>query len=302
MILFVTLSALAFGAIGAAIALRTGTASVVQGLFPLVFVDPLPLLRLLPRGPDHRARRRRSPSTTRSSFIVEGVRDPVISVLTGRGLLEGGRRDRADPRDRHRLQRAGAPSPAEDGRLMEAGSLRARRPRLARRSGGRRRADPPLGQRAAPRPRRGDPGRAGADDLLPRAHRGVRQPDAAAGLRHRQLPELHHPGEPDAGRRLHRRRDRRQPGPRHRAGVVRPPARLPRPAPGPARRPGALGERARARARDRAALRRLRDRRRLARDRRAPGRARPDHGDGHRRGAAGARRSRSSSSRSRRRP
>ena len=38
MIVFVTLAAVAFGGIGAAIALRSGSASVVQGLFPLVFV------------------------------------------------------------------------------------------------------------------------------------------------------------------------------------------------------------------------------------------------------------------------
>ena len=38
MIVFVSLTAIAFGGIGAAIALRTGSASVVQGLFPLVFV------------------------------------------------------------------------------------------------------------------------------------------------------------------------------------------------------------------------------------------------------------------------
>ena len=37
-IALVTLSAVAFGSIGAAVALRSGRASVVQGLFPLVFV------------------------------------------------------------------------------------------------------------------------------------------------------------------------------------------------------------------------------------------------------------------------
>jgi ABC-2 type transport system permease protein len=37
-IFLVTISALAFGGIGAAIALRTGSASIVQGLFPIVFV------------------------------------------------------------------------------------------------------------------------------------------------------------------------------------------------------------------------------------------------------------------------
>ena len=38
MILFTSLAAVAFGGISAAIALYTGTASVVQGLFPLIFV------------------------------------------------------------------------------------------------------------------------------------------------------------------------------------------------------------------------------------------------------------------------
>ena len=37
-VILVSLTAVAFGGIGAAIALRTGSASVVQGLFPLVFV------------------------------------------------------------------------------------------------------------------------------------------------------------------------------------------------------------------------------------------------------------------------
>jgi ABC-2 type transport system permease protein len=38
MVFLVVLSAVAFGGLGAAIALRAGRASVVQGLFPLVFV------------------------------------------------------------------------------------------------------------------------------------------------------------------------------------------------------------------------------------------------------------------------
>ena len=38
MIVLVSLSAVAFGGLSAAIALYTGQASVVQGLFPLVFV------------------------------------------------------------------------------------------------------------------------------------------------------------------------------------------------------------------------------------------------------------------------
>lgn len=81
MIVFVALSAVAFGGIGAAVALRTGRASVVQGLFPIVFVilflssaffpDTLmlePAASIAKYNP--------------ISFIVEGIRDPVISSLS----------------------------------------------------------------------------------------------------------------------------------------------------------------------------------------------------------------------------
>jgi ABC-2 type transport system permease protein len=73
----VTGAALAVGGIGAAIALRTGSASVVQGLFPLVLVVlflstaffPLELMI--------------EPAKTIAeynplSFVVEGVREPII--------------------------------------------------------------------------------------------------------------------------------------------------------------------------------------------------------------------------------
>ena len=81
MILFVSLSALAFGAIGAAVALRAGTASVVQGLFPLVFVVlflssaffPADLI-IEPAGS--------IAEYNPLSFVVEGVRDPTISAVT----------------------------------------------------------------------------------------------------------------------------------------------------------------------------------------------------------------------------
>jgi ABC-2 type transport system permease protein len=81
MILFVTLSAVAFGGIGAAVALRTGRASVVQGLFPLVFVILFLSSAFFP------ANEMVEPAATIArynplSFIVEGVRDPVISSLT----------------------------------------------------------------------------------------------------------------------------------------------------------------------------------------------------------------------------
>ena len=81
MILFVTLSAVAFGAIGAAVALRTGRASVVQGLFPLVFVILFLSSAFFP------ANLMLQPAATVAkynplSFIVDGVRDPVISSLS----------------------------------------------------------------------------------------------------------------------------------------------------------------------------------------------------------------------------
>jgi ABC-2 type transport system permease protein len=80
MIAFGSLSALAFGGLGASIALRTGRASVVQGLFPFVFVVlflssaffPASLM-LDPSG----AIAEYNPL----SFIAEGIRDPVISTL-----------------------------------------------------------------------------------------------------------------------------------------------------------------------------------------------------------------------------
>jgi ABC-2 type transport system permease protein len=81
MIVFVALSAVAFGGIGAAVALRTGKASVVQGLFPLVFVILFLSSAFFP------ANLMLEPAATVAeynplSFIVEGVRDPVISSLS----------------------------------------------------------------------------------------------------------------------------------------------------------------------------------------------------------------------------
>jgi ABC-2 type transport system permease protein len=81
MILFVVLAGVAFGGIGAAVALRTGRASVVQGLFPLVFVI---LFLSSAFFPDNLMVQ---PAATVAeynplSFIVEGIRDPVISTLS----------------------------------------------------------------------------------------------------------------------------------------------------------------------------------------------------------------------------
>jgi ABC-2 type transport system permease protein len=74
-------SAVAFGAIGISIALRTGTASVVQGLFPLLFVILFlsnaffPINLLL------------EPSATIAeynplSFIVDGLREPIVASFS----------------------------------------------------------------------------------------------------------------------------------------------------------------------------------------------------------------------------
>ena len=87
MIVFVSASAVAFGGIGAAIALRTGTASVVQGLFPLVFVILFLSNAFFP------ANLMLEPAGTVAeynplSFIVDGVREPVISSLTLESFAE----------------------------------------------------------------------------------------------------------------------------------------------------------------------------------------------------------------------
>jgi len=87
MVVFVTLSAVAFGGLGAAIALRTGRASVVQGLFPLVFVILFLSSAFFPD--DLMLEPARTVAQYNPiSFIVEGIRDPVISSLSTGQLFE----------------------------------------------------------------------------------------------------------------------------------------------------------------------------------------------------------------------
>jgi ABC-2 type transport system permease protein len=86
-IALVTAAALAVGGIGAAIALRTGSASVVQGLFPLVLVVLFLSSAFFPQD------LMIEPAKTIAqynplSLIVEGVREPMISGI-----------DSADTRD-----------------------------------------------------------------------------------------------------------------------------------------------------------------------------------------------------------
>jgi ABC-2 type transport system permease protein len=85
-IFLVTATAMAVGGIGAAIALRTGSASVVQGLFPLVLVV---LFLSSAFFPVHlmiqpaQAIAEYNPL----SFVVEGIREPIISGIDAADTL-----------------------------------------------------------------------------------------------------------------------------------------------------------------------------------------------------------------------
>jgi ABC-2 type transport system permease protein len=77
-IVLTAVSALAFGAIGAAIALRSNSASVVQGIFPLVFVilflsDAFFPVNLMLEPASWVAQ------YNPLSFIVNGIREPIIN-------------------------------------------------------------------------------------------------------------------------------------------------------------------------------------------------------------------------------
>jgi ABC-2 type transport system permease protein len=88
MIAIVTLSAVAFGSIGAAIALRSGSASVVQGMFPLVFVILFLSTAFFPENlllEPARTIAAWNPLT----FIVDSVRDPVISAFHPEVIVDG---------------------------------------------------------------------------------------------------------------------------------------------------------------------------------------------------------------------
>ena len=80
-------AALAIGGIVAAIALRTGNSSVVQGLFPLVFVVLFLSTAFFPQE------LMVEPAKTIAaynplSFIVEGIRDPIISGISATELRD----------------------------------------------------------------------------------------------------------------------------------------------------------------------------------------------------------------------
>ncbi len=86
-IALITLAAVALGGIGAAIALRTGSASVVQGLFPLVFVILFLSNAFFP------ADLITGPAGTVAqynpiSLIVDGIRDPIAFSLDAASLAK----------------------------------------------------------------------------------------------------------------------------------------------------------------------------------------------------------------------
>lgn len=85
-IVLVTATATAVGGIGAAIALRTGSASVVQGLFPLVLVLLFLSSAFFPVGlmiQPAQAIAEYNPL----SFVVEGIREPIVSGIDAADTL-----------------------------------------------------------------------------------------------------------------------------------------------------------------------------------------------------------------------
>lgn len=80
LVVMVPLSALAFATIGGALALRTGQASVVQGLFPIVFVILFLSSAFFPEA------LMEEPAATVArynpiSLIAEGIRNPIIHSI-----------------------------------------------------------------------------------------------------------------------------------------------------------------------------------------------------------------------------
>jgi ABC-2 type transport system permease protein len=80
--------AAAWGGFGAALALRSGTASVVQGIFPLVFVIIFLSSAFFPGNLLLEPAKSVS-DWNPMSFIADGMRDPIISDISAEPVLEG---------------------------------------------------------------------------------------------------------------------------------------------------------------------------------------------------------------------
>ena len=86
-IVLVSAAAVAFGSLVAAIALKTGSPSVVQGLFPLIFVGLFLSTAFFP------ANLMLEPAASVAeynpvSFIVNGIREPIIAGFAGEDELK----------------------------------------------------------------------------------------------------------------------------------------------------------------------------------------------------------------------
>ena len=87
-LVLVGLNAIAWGTIGAAIALNSGSPSVAQGIFPIVFVILFLSSAFFPEN------LLLEPAKTIAEWnpmspIADGIRDPIISELSLRPILEG---------------------------------------------------------------------------------------------------------------------------------------------------------------------------------------------------------------------
>ena len=83
-----TLTGVGFGAIGVALALRSGNAATLQGIFPLIFVILFMSSAFFPRA------LLQSPIDTVAeynplSYIADGLRAPIIDSATSSAVLEG---------------------------------------------------------------------------------------------------------------------------------------------------------------------------------------------------------------------
>jgi len=83
-----TTCAAAWGGFGAALALRSGTASVVQGIFPIIFVIIFLSSAFFPGNLLLEPARSIS-DWNPMSFIAEGIRDPIVSDISAQPVLEG---------------------------------------------------------------------------------------------------------------------------------------------------------------------------------------------------------------------
>jgi ABC-2 type transport system permease protein len=85
-ILLTTVAAMSIGGIGSAVALRTGQASIVQGLFPLVFVVLFLSTAFFPEQLMLEPARSVA-AYNPLSFVVEGIRGPIIGELDAGDVL-----------------------------------------------------------------------------------------------------------------------------------------------------------------------------------------------------------------------